>query len=133
MAVYVDTGAWIALYEPRDENHDTAKRRLRSLRDSHEVLVAGWHTLVEFIDGIVHHYDQARAAQELDRIRGSPSVRIEPAHPHREEALDLFDDRRDWGIDLSDAISFALMGDLGLERAFAYDEDFETAGFTVLR
>lgn len=133
MAVYLDTGALIALYEPRDTNHGSAKRRLDQLRTDREVLVSGWHTIVEFIDGLAHHYTQARAAQELDRLRSSPRLRIEDTEPYRQAAIEILDSRTDWGIDLSDALSFATMEALELQAAFAYDEDFEMAGFEVLR
>jgi len=87
MAIYVDTGAWIALHESRDVHHDEARRQLAAIREDGELLVTGWHTVVEFVDGLCHHYDQARAVKQLDRLRESPSVRRgrgEP--PHRGEA-----------------------------------------------
>jgi len=41
-------------------------------------------------------------------------------------------DRLGWGIDLSDALSFAVMEHEGIDEAFTYDDDFEKAGFEIV-
>lgn len=133
MPVYVDTSAWIALHEPRDEHHASAKDCLSRLRRERTHLVTGTHTLIEFIDGLTHHYDQATAARELERLQTSASLRIEPTHDVQEAAAERFQARPDWNIDLSDALSFAFMENAGIDRAFAYDDDFRKPGFDVLR
>lgn len=132
MAVYVDTGAWIALYEPKDRNHPAAKAALRHLLAEGEPLVTGWHTVVEFSDGLVHHYDQARAAGELARMLASPRLTVLPSEPVRQIATEMFRSRTDWNVDLSDCLSFALMDEEGVSQAFAFDTDFEKAGFSLI-
>ena len=132
MAIYVDTGAWIALHESRDSHHDEARRQLAAIREDGELLVTGWHTVVELVDGLCHHYDQARAVKQLDRLRESPSVRIVDTESLRTEATSLLQDRLRWGIDLSDALSFAVMEHEGIDEAFTYDDDFEKAGFEIV-
>ncbi|MHB8585335.1 MAG: type II toxin-antitoxin system VapC family toxin [Thermoplasmatota archaeon] len=128
----MDTSAWIALHEPRDQNHTSAKARLTRLVESHELLVSGWHTLVEFADGLARHYDQSHASREIARLRASPRLRIEDSEPHHDAALAIFDDMTSWNVDLSDCLSFALMRSAALERVFTYDTDFAKAGFEVL-
>lgn len=129
MAVYVDTSAWIALHEPRDQNHATAKKRLLDLLAAKELLVVGWHTLVELADGLARHYGQKEAAQELERLLKSPSIRVEPSEPHLATARKIFAGRAGWNVDLSDCLSFALMEAKRLGRVFTYDADFAKAGF----
>ncbi|MBI2078066.1 MAG: PIN domain-containing protein [Euryarchaeota archaeon] len=130
MAVY-DTSAWIALHEPRDSNHKAAKARLEGLMAAQDVLVVGWHTLVELADGLARHYGQKRAALELERLVSSPRVRIEPSEGHVGPARELFKARPNWGVDLSDCLSFALMRARSISRVFTYDDDFRKAGFQV--
>ena len=127
----MDTGAWIALHEPRDNNHEGAVKQLKQLLDAKEVLVVGWHTLIEFADGLMRHYTQKEAAAEIERLLQSPRVRTEPSEPYLTQARELFRGRPSWGVDLSDCLSFALMRARGITRAFAYDDDFEKAGFQL--
>lgn len=131
MAVYVDTSAWIALHEPRDTNHGAAKRRLDALLKAQDVLVAGWHTMVELADGLARHYSQRAASTELERLLSSPRLRIEPSEPHGAAARELFGSRPNWGVDLSDCLSFTLMRAKSISRVFTYDHDFRKAGFEV--
>jgi predicted nucleic acid-binding protein len=128
MAVYVDTSAWIALHERRDRHHGAAKQTLQGLLASHEILVTGVHTLVEFADGLARHYDQAHAADAIQRLVESSALRIDPSEPHWTEALKVFTARRDWNVDLTDCLSFALMDAAGIRRAFTFDRDFDKAG-----
>lgn len=131
MSVYVDTGAWIALHEARDQNHAAAVERLRALHRAGETLVTGWHTLVEYADGLARHYDQRTASKELATILRSPAIRVAPSEPGMTTALELLSSRADWNVDLSDCLSFALMKAQGIARAFTYDADFRKAGFTI--
>lgn len=132
MTIYVDTGAWIALHEPRDRHHAAAKRFLDRCLADRTRLVTGWHTIIELVDGLTHHYDQDTAVDRLTRLTASRSVTILPSEPLREEALDLFTRHRGWEVDLSDCFSFALMEAEGIDTAFAFDADFEKPGFQVL-
>lgn len=127
MTVYVDTSAWIALFDRRESRHATARATLSEALP--KGLTTGWHTLVELADGLAHHYDQETAAREIDRLRSSPRLRILDSEPARDAALDIFRARPSWGVDLSDCLSFALMQKHGISTAFTYDTDFEKAGF----
>lgn len=129
MAIYVDTSAWIALHEPRDKNHESAVRQLHQLLDTQEILITGWHTLAELVDGLVRHYSQKEAAAELERLLQSPRLRVEASEPHLKAARELFLARTGWEVDFSDCLSFSIMQSKGIHRAFTYDRDFEKAGF----
>jgi predicted nucleic acid-binding protein len=131
VAVYVDTGAWIALHEPRDNNHVAAVACLKRLLASQEVLVSGMHTLVELVDGLSRHYTQKEASSELERLMSSPRLRIEPSEVHWGAAREWLKSRPTWGVDMSDCLSFALMSARKIERVFTYDGDFAKAGFRV--
>ncbi|MGH2669695.1 MAG: type II toxin-antitoxin system VapC family toxin, partial [bacterium] len=116
-------------HEPRDAHHARARETLTDLLSRREPLVSGWHTVVEFLDGLAHHYGQERAARVFDVMTLSPRLVIEPSEPHLEQAFELFKGRAAWGVDLSDCLAFAVMGAHGIGRAFTYDADFEKAGF----
>ena len=132
MAVYIDTGAWIALLDRKDSYHQAASAVRARIQKTQETLITGWHTLFELADGLTRHTSQNHAAQTIRRILESPSVRVEASEPHLDRALEIVSTHGDWNVDLSDCISFALMEAHGIQRAFAYDRDFEKAGFEVL-
>lgn len=129
MTLYVDTSAWIALFDRKEKAHSSARAVVEGAAGRNVKLLTGWHTLVELADGIANHYDQARAAREIDRLLRSPSVRVLDSESRRDAALDLLRARTSWGVDLSDCLSFALMTHHGIATAFTYDRDFEKAGF----
>lgn len=131
MAVYVDTSAWIALHEPRDKNHARAKKALQGLGNRAEILLTGWHTLIELADGLARHYDQARASREVERLLRSPRLRVEPSEPYLEAARELFAGRRDWNVDFSDCLTLALVSSRGIRTVFTYDSDFAKPGFLL--
>ncbi|MFA5861343.1 MAG: PIN domain-containing protein [Candidatus Thermoplasmatota archaeon] len=132
MKTYVDTSAWIALYDRREDNHKSAKETLRTRTGPGKALVTGWHTLVELADGLASHYTQEAAAGELTKLLGSPSLKVLESEPHREAALTLLRTRTGWGVDLSDCLSFAVMEHHRIDTAFSYDADFIKAGFRVV-
>jgi predicted nucleic acid-binding protein len=132
LVAYIDTGAWIALLDPKDAFHASARATRGRLQAAQEGLVTGWHTLTELADGLSRHANQTHASRTLSRILESPSVRVEASEPHLDRAIELFTTRLDWGVDLSDCISFALMEAHRIRRAFAYDRDFEKAGFEIV-
>ena len=68
------------------------------------------------------------------------AVRRDPAYDWREVDLDLLDAAMsewlerfgDQRFSLTDAVTFALMRRERIKTAFAFDQDFRTAGFTLL-
>lgn len=90
--------------------------RLRSYVERNELLVAGWRTIVEINDGLVRHYSPKEAATELARLLSSPRIRVEDSEPHLPGAMELLRGRPNWGVDLSDCLSFSLMKAKGIQQ-----------------
>ncbi|HVM46142.1 MAG TPA: PIN domain-containing protein [Candidatus Thermoplasmatota archaeon] len=132
MPAYVDTSAWIALHEPRDANHERAREQLHSLVERRIGLLTGWHSVVEFADGLARHYDQRTAADQVERILTSRVVRVVSSEPHLRAALDVLRKNPEWGLDASDALSAALMRAEGVGTVFTYDSDFTKLKFNVI-
>jgi hypothetical protein len=74
----------------------------------------------------------AAIGRTLRQILDSPHFQVEPSEPYREPALELFWTRSAGEVDFSDCLSFALMAAKKVHRAFAYDADFEKAGFQLV-
>lgn len=133
--VLIDTSALLALAHRRDQYHAravaTAKRFLsRNGRWVGTVLVLGE------LHGHLLHRRGSSEAHEL-----TAALLDDPAYDWRDATVDLVQDAmrtwlgrfRDQAFSLTDAVSFELMRREGVRTAFAFDDDFRTAGFELLR
>ena len=131
MPAYVDTSALIALAVSSDKNHRAAVDFLRTALSEGTRFAMGRPVLVEYIDGVTKRIGKAEAIEQLRALESSAVMRIEPDvdDDHR-VARDLFLRYDDQPIDLTDCLSFAIMGRLQLMDAFTFDCDFAIHGFT---
>ena len=128
--VFVDTGAWIALFSARDTHHNEAERlfryaasrRLRLLTTN--LVLAELHRLLLFRAGV------RPAAAALTRVDDSALVTVDfPAHALHRAARDWLARLANHPITYTDAISFAVMQARGCRQVMTFDSDFSTAGF----
>jgi predicted nucleic acid-binding protein len=131
MTTYVDTSAFVAVLNRSDENHDAARRIWKELLSEQDQLLTTSYVLVETIAVVQRRLgmEAARAFQESI----VPLLRIEwvDAMLHRAGvSAVLTANRRD--LSLVDCVSFAVMRQLGLSQAFAFDAHFGEQGFQVL-
>src|SRR5215471_21551488 len=133
-AVFVDTGAWVALRYGRDQHHGRARTLLRRLRTEGMGLVTTEWILAEAVTllkarGAVDHAVALGDALQLGRLGHV----VESTPDRRRRAWDLFVRYRDRRVSWVDCASFAVMEEFGLGRFFGFDEDFVHAGFTAYR
>jgi len=114
-----------------DKNHARAVTYLRAALKAGTRFVLGRPVLIEYIDGVTKRVGKSEAIEQLRALEASAVMRIEPdvAEDHQ-VARDLFVRYDDHPIDLTDCLSFAIIGRLGLEEAFSFDRDFATHGLT---
>jgi predicted nucleic acid-binding protein len=131
--VFVDTGAWIAISDHRDKFHESATSYYRQLIQEHRSLVttnlviAESYIIIRRTGGIkpaLYFLQSIRAAPRLDKVYSD--IHLEE---QAEAILAKYDDQ---DFSLTDAVSFALMKERGIEEAFAFDHHFITAGFRLL-
>jgi uncharacterized protein len=133
-AVFVDTGAWVALQYRRDQYHSRARTVLRRLRSDGLGLVTTEWVMAESVTllkarGAVDHaltFGEAVQAGRLGYMAESTAER-------RRRAWELFTRYRDRRVSWVDCASFAVMEELGLNRFFGFDDDFVRAGFAAYR
>lgn len=128
--IFVDTSFWAALGNANDRWHDTARElwtaKPRVVLTSNHVLGETW-TLLNRRCG-------RRAAAAAASIRHSPSVRVEHVTAELEEEAWQWLARRDEReYSFVDATSFALMSRRKVVNAYAFDDDFNAAGFVQVR
>lgn len=130
----VDTGALLGLANPRDQYHARAVATGHDLVRTGSRLVGTTLVLAEF-----HAH--------LLRLRGPVLARnllrallVDPLYEWREVAAELVDAATegwlhrfgDQHFSLTDAVSFEVMRRERITSAFAFDEDFRTAGYQLL-
>ena len=133
-AVFVDTGAWVALRYGRDQYHERARRLVERLRRERLGLVTTEWVLGEAVTLLKARgaIDHAVALGEA-LLGGRLGHLVESTADRRARAWELFVRHRDRRVGWVDCASFAVMEELGLRRFFGFDDDFVRAGFIAYR
>ena len=128
--IFVDTGAFLALYIKRDQYHRQASKVFPSVprpfsTSNHVVDELG--TLLGRIAG--YRY----AADRIEDLYASPSIDVLPSTRHDEiEAIRWMRKYADKEVSFTDCISFAVMRRVGIRAAFTFDRHFRDAGFQIV-
>lgn len=130
MSVFVDTSALYALLDADDASHTAAAKAFRALA-SREDLVTHSYVAVETIALTRRRLgrEAVRAfARDLAPLLGMVWV-DERLH---DLALATLLDVLPTDVSLVDLVSFQVMREQDIARAFAFDRDFRTAGFSTI-
>ena len=127
--IFVDTSALYALADAADQNHEKARRILEELLDGDEILLTHSYVLVESI-ALVQHRLGTDAALRLAESRGFEVEWVDAAR--HAETVRALGTRRRRRVSFVDLVSFGVMRARGIEKAFAFDEDFEREGFELV-
>ena len=131
--VFVDTGYWIALIDPRDVLHE------RVLELAARLVERDMVTTQMVLDEVLAsassrgtHLRTAAADLVLWLVGGSEVDVVPQTDEQFRAALERYAERPDQSWSLTDCASFLLMEERGIAEALAYDRDFEQAGFAAL-
>jgi len=131
----IDTGALLAVANPRDQYHEEAVAIGRQFLAAGGRWVGTPLVLAEFHGHLLQRRGHEVAHAHLDRLLADPAhewveVSGEIAREASERWLARF---RDQAFSLTDAVSFEVMRRMGLTHAFAFGDHFEVAGYQRLR
>jgi len=132
--IFVDTSAWYALEVEDDENHASAAAFREELKGGrHGALLTSDYVLDEVVSLLNMRKDSEAATGFADKVFRSRSVSVVWIDRQVfEEALMMLKERADKKWSFTDSTSFIIMSQLRVQEAFAYDRNFEQAGFTKL-
>jgi predicted nucleic acid-binding protein len=77
--VLVDTAAWIALINTRDELHNRAEQTMAELRRRNVALMTTEFVLLEVANALCTSAWREKAVKLIDGLRSLPDLRIVPA------------------------------------------------------
>ena len=130
--IFVDTGAFVGRYFPRDQYHPAALRMWDELARSREPFITSNFVLDEAFTQLARKAGYPFAADKARRIYASSTILIlRPSEDHERMALDFFEKFADQEVNFTDCVSFALMRSHGIHRVFTFDRHFRLAGFDV--
>lgn len=128
--LFVDTGAWLAVLDPRDQHYQAAVACYRDVLEQYSRLVTTNLVIAETYICVLKAAGHRQAIAFLDIIERS--ARIECLWSDRElesQARDILRRYSDQDFSYTDAVSFALMKRLNIVEAFAFDRHFAVMGF----
>ncbi len=130
MKTFVDTSALYALLDEDDQNHQAAAAWFAAAERA-EVLVSHSYVVVESAALVQRRLGPAAVRTLFDSFIPAMSiVYVDEILHGRAVAAFLAGLRRQ--VSFVDWVSFQLMRDAGLDRAFAFDSDFPREGFAVV-
>lgn len=128
--IFVDTGAFLALYRKRDQHHREAARLWPTIE---RPLLTSNHIVDELATLLGRLIGFGSAADRIVDLYSSKSIEV--LHSEREDELEAIRWMRkyaDQEISFTDCISFAMIRRNRIETVFTFDRHFRDAGFRVI-
>ena len=132
MRLFVDTSAWFALHDTRDQNHKEAIAKSLEIKRRKIELVTSEYIIDESISLIRHKISHQAAVIFGESLLFSNIVMIlDISHEDRLKAWELFKKYEDKSFSFTDCTSFVLMKNSGVRKAFTFDEHFKQVGMDI--
>jgi predicted nucleic acid-binding protein len=131
MAVFADTSGFYAVLAREDANYQRAQTAWRSLASADETVISHSYVVSETFALVQRRLGMdAVGILQHTMLHSVQIVWVDlELHETATRALLTHQNRR---IGLVDHVSFEVMRRLGIATAFAFDDDFRQAGFTLL-
>lgn len=133
--VFIDSGAWIALLDRRDQSHAAARDYHRSIVDRGRLLVTTNYVISESATRL--RYDAGLEValllrEAIRRMVAGRELRVAWIDPRLErEAWDLMAKYADVRLSLTDATSAVVARRAKITEVFGFDADFRALGFEL--
>ncbi len=132
-AVFVDSGAWIALALVRDPLHEQAAEQWHMLRDAGAKLHTSVPVVLETFTFLERNANRDVALAWKDSIGQPGTVRVLPCELRDLERCWHYFRRSDLHkLSAVDATSFVIMKRAHIRLAFAFDHHFAVAGYRLV-
>jgi predicted nucleic acid-binding protein len=123
MSIFVDTGAFYALADSRDEHHEQAKAYYtKNFKPS--LFLTSEYVFVESWTLIHHKLGKAASQKFWSTIRSGLFQLQRVSASDLERAWEIFNQYADQDFSLVDCCSFAMMENLRIDEAFSFDHHF---------
>jgi predicted nucleic acid-binding protein len=128
--IFVDTGAFLALYRKRDQYYRQAAETWSKLDAP---LLTSSHITAELATLLARQVGWTETVDRVADVYASPNIDvIGSAREDELEALRWMRKLADQRVSFTDCVSFALMRRHRIRTAFTFDRHFRLAGFQVV-
>ena len=135
--IFVDTGAWIALLNQRDQYHDDAVVIYSGLKQQQARLLTTDYVIDETATWLKYRANHSVAVQFLDLIESVERTGVltitEIDKTLFQEAKQIFRQYDSVQLSFTDCTSFAVCQKHNISETYAFDEHFAMMGITVLK
>ena len=135
--IFVDSGAWIALTNQRDQNHTDAVTIYADLKRQRARFLTADYVLDETITRLRYDVRHSVAVQFLDFIERAQKIDgltvTEIDKTLFQEAKRLFRQYDSAKLSFTDCTSFAVCQKHKISETYAFDDHFAMMGITVLK
>jgi predicted nucleic acid-binding protein len=131
--IFVDTGAWFALADRTDQFHKKAADKYPAFLKEYPHLTTTNLVVAETYILIRRALGYRPAISFLQNLSSSPRInKIYSDTTLEFKAEKILKKYQDQNFSYTDAVSFAVMREFKIAKAFAFDSHFSTAGFTTI-
>ena len=134
---FVDTGAWIALFNGKDQYHADARAIYNELQRQRERLYITDYVIDEIVTRLRYDVNHSAAIEFLDAVeRAEKKKTVTVVAIDRgsfEQAKRLFRQYSSERLSFTDCTSFVVCQRYGISAAFAFDQHFLIMGVTLLQ
>ncbi len=131
--VFVDTGAFVALRNRAEHEHQAARAALSVLVSERVPLVTSNYVFAETYTALLIRVGREEAIEWGRRFRSGEAIElIRVDEPVEEDAWSILEVHTDKHWSYVDATSFALIEREGITEAFAFDHHFAQRGLTLV-
>jgi len=128
-AVLTDTGAFLALANPRESNHGYASECLRAIAEHRLPVFVSAPTIYESHRRFLFDFGERAASKFLQEIYGGSVNIVRTVDEDEREARRLLERYKDLNLTLTDAVNMAIMTRFGIAACFSFDIHYLQAGF----
>lgn len=133
--IFVDSGAWIALLDRRDQHHDDAVIIYATLKQQNTRFLTTDYVIDETATWLRYKVNHSIAVQFLDLIEHSKVTRgltvTEIDSALFQAAEHLFRQYNTASLSFTDCTSFVVCRSHNISEAFAFDQHFPMMGITL--
>ena len=135
--IFVDSGAWIALLNQRDQYHDDAVVIYNGLKQQKARLLTTDYVIDETVTWLKYRSSHQVAVQFLDLVESVEKTGVltvaEIDKILFQEAKKLFRQYDSVQLSFTDCTSFAICQKHNISETYAFDDHFAMMGITVLK
>lgn len=131
--IFIDTEAYLALFNKRDQHHKKSCELWDEISDSERILITTNHVIDELATLLARRTSYDFASRKLHEIYNSEYPIITRSDQKDElAALGLFNKYSDQKVSFTDCISFVVMKRLKIRQVFSFDRHFSIWKFEVI-